>query len=74
MESTRAITDMIVKEAEKSAKHILQDAKKTSENTIKQQKQKGVQKANEVSKILLKKAESEAELNKLNTNVFIFHF
>ena len=67
MESTRAITDMILKEAEKSAERILQDAKKTSENTLKTQKQKGFQKASEVSKILLKKAESEAELNKLNT-------
>lgn len=67
MESTRAITDMILKEAEKSAKLILQDAKKMSENILKTQKQKGFQKASEVSKILLKKAESEAELNKLNT-------
>ncbi len=67
MESTRAITDMILKEAEKSAKLILQDAKKMSENILKTQKQKGFQKASEVNKILLKKAESEAELNRLNT-------
>ena len=67
MESTRAITEMIVEEAKKSAKHILQEAEKSAEDALKKQKQRGVQRANEAAKILLKKAESEAELNKLNS-------
>ena len=67
MESTRAITEMIVQEAKKSAEHILQEAEKSAEDTIKKQKQRGVQRANEAAKTLLKKAESEATLNKLNS-------
>ena len=67
MESTYAITEMIVKEAKKSAEHIFQEAEKSAEDTIKKQKQRGVQRANEAAKILLKKAESEAELDKLNS-------
>ena len=67
MESTRVITEMIVEEAKKSAEHILQEAEKSAEDTLKKQKQRGVQRANEAAKILLKKAESEAELNKLNS-------
>jgi len=67
MESTRAITEMILEEARKSAEHILQEAEKSAEDIIKKQKQRGVQRANEVAKILLKKAESEAALNKLNS-------
>ena len=58
---------MIVKEAKKSAEHIFQEAEKSAEDTIKKQKQRGVQRAKEAAKILLKKAESEAELNKLNS-------
>ena len=67
MESTRAITEMILHEAKKSAEHILQEAKKSAEDTLEKQKQRGVQRANEAAKLLLKKAESEAELNKLNS-------
>jgi vacuolar-type H+-ATPase subunit E/Vma4 len=58
---------MIVEEAKKSAEHILQEAEKSAADTLKKQKQRGVQRANEAAKILLKKAESEAELNKLNS-------
>ncbi len=67
MESTRVITEMIVEEARKSAEHILQEAKKSAEDTIKKQQQRGVERANEAAKTLLKKAESEAETNKLNS-------
>lgn len=67
METTRVITEMILEEAKKSAEHILQEAEKSAKDTLKKQKQRGVQRANEAAKILLKKAESEAELNKLNS-------
>jgi len=67
MESTRVITEMILEEAKKSAEGILQEAEKSAEDLLKKQKQRGAQKANEAAKILLKKAESEAELNKLNS-------
>lgn len=67
MESTRAITEMIVGEAKKSAEHILQEAEKSAEDALKKQKTRGIHRANEAAKILLKKAESEAELDKLNS-------
>jgi V/A-type H+-transporting ATPase subunit E len=67
MESTRAITEMIVEEAKKSAEHILQDAEKTAKDTIKEQKQRGVKRGNEAAKTLLRKAKSEAEFHKLNS-------
>lgn len=58
---------MILDEAKRSAEGILQEAEKSAEDLLEKQKQRGVQKANEAAKILLKKAESEAELNKLNS-------
>ena len=67
MESTRVITEMIVEEAKKSAEHVLQEAEKSAADMLKRQKQRGVQRAKEAAEILLKKAESEAELNKLNS-------
>ena len=67
MESTRVITEMILEEAKKSAEGILKEAEKSAEDTLKKQKHRGVQRANEAAKILLKRAESEAELNKLNS-------
>ncbi len=67
MESTRVITEMILEEAKKSAEHMLQEAEKSAADTLKKQKQRGVQRGNEAAKILLKKAESEAEVNKLNS-------
>jgi len=67
MESTRAITDVILQEAKKTAEHIIQEAQKSAEETLEKQRQLGVQRANESARLLLKKAESEAELNKLNS-------
>jgi V/A-type H+-transporting ATPase subunit E len=66
MESTREITEMIVEEAKKSAEHILQEAEKSVEDMLKKQEQRGIQRAKEAAKIFLKKAESEAELDKLD--------
>jgi V/A-type H+-transporting ATPase subunit E len=67
MESTRVITEMILEEAKKTAEHIIQEAQKSVEETLEKQRQLGVQKANELAQALLKKAESEAELDKLNS-------
>jgi len=67
MESTRAITEVILQEAKKSAEHIIQEAQKSAEDTLEKQRQLGVQRANESARLLFKKAESEAELNKLNS-------
>lgn len=58
---------MIVEEAKKSAEYILQKAEKSAEDTIRKQKQRGAQRANETAKSLLRKAESEAELYMLNS-------
>ena len=67
MESTQAITEMIAEEAKKTAGHILQEAEKSAEDTIRKQNQRGIQSAKEAAKLILKKAESEAELDKLNS-------
>ncbi|MEX2738636.1 MAG: V-type ATP synthase subunit E, partial [Candidatus Wukongarchaeota archaeon] len=67
MESTRAITEVILEEAKKSAEHIIQEAQKSAKDTLKKQRQLGVQRANESARLLLKKAESEVELNKLSS-------
>ena len=67
MESTRVITEMILEEAKKTAEHIIQEAQKSAEETLEKQRQLGVQKASELAQPLLKKAESEAELNKLRS-------
>jgi vacuolar-type H+-ATPase subunit E/Vma4 len=67
MESTRAITEVILQEAQKSAEHIIQEAQKSAEEMLEKQRQLGVQRANESARLLLKKAESEAELSKLNS-------
>lgn len=67
MESTRVITEMIVEEAKKSATHIIHEAEKSVEDTLKKQKQRGIQRANEAAKLLLKRATGEAEFNRLNT-------
>lgn len=65
MESIQAITEMILQEAKKSAEHIIQEAQKSAEDMLEKQRQLGAQKANETARLLLKKSESEAELNKL---------
>ena len=67
MESTRAITEVILQEAQKSADRIIQEAQKLAEEMLEKQRQLGVQRANESARLLLKKVESEAELNKLNS-------
>ena len=67
MESTRAITEVILEEAHKSAAHIIQEAKKLANETLEKQRQLGIQKAEEAAQLLFKKAESEAEFNKLNS-------
>ena len=66
MESTRAITEMILLEAQKSAEHIIQEAQKSAEDTLEKQRQRGVNKANEVAQSIFKKAENEAEVIKLS--------
>ena len=67
MESTRVITEMILEEAKKTAEHIIQEAQKSAEEILEKQRQLGVHRANESARLLLKKAESEVELNKLNS-------
>lgn len=67
MESARAITDMILQEAQQSAKHIIQEAQQLAKKALEKQRQLGVQTAKESARLLLKKAESEAELNRLNS-------
>ena len=67
MESTRAITEVILQEAKKSAEHIIQEAQKSAEEILEKQRQLGVQKANESARLIVKKAESEVELNKLRS-------
>src|SRR3972149_6776137 len=66
MESTRAITEMILLEAQESAEHIIQEAQKSVEDTLEKQRQRGVNKANEVAQSIFKKAENEAEVIKLS--------
>jgi len=67
MESTRAITEMILQEAKKSAEHIIQEAKKSAKDTLEKQRRLGVQKANEPAQSLLKKTQREAEVDKLRS-------
>jgi len=67
MESTQAITEVILQEAKKSAECIIREAQKSAEETLEKQRQLGVQRATESAHLLLKKAESEAELNKLRS-------
>ena len=69
MESTRAITEMILQEARKSAEHIIQEAQQSVEDTLEKQKQRGINRANEVAQSIFKKAENEAELIKLRITV-----
>jgi len=66
MESTRAITEVILKEAKKSAERIIQDAKQSVEDTMEKQRQHGINRANETAQFILKKAENEAEVIKLS--------
>lgn len=67
MESTRAITEMILQEAQKSAEVIIQEAKKTAEDSLTKQRKLGVQRATEEAQSLSKKAQRESEINKLRS-------
>src|SRR4030065_2774368 len=67
MESTRAITEMVLQEAKESAEDIIQEAKKSAEDTLEKQKQVGAQRGNELAQSLLRKAQREAEVDKLSS-------
>ena len=66
MESLRVITETILQEAKESAESIIQEAQKSVEAMLEKQRQLGIQRANELTPSILKKAESEAEVNKLS--------
>src|SRR4030065_2122758 len=67
MESTRAITEMVLQEAKESAEDIIQEEKKSAEDTLEKQKQVGAQRGNELAQSLLRKAQREAEVDKLSS-------
>src|SRR3990170_3256523 len=67
MESARVITEVILQEAKESAEHIIQEAQKSAEDALEKQRQLGIQRANELTSSILKKAESEAEVDKLRS-------
>src|SRR3990170_6179260 len=67
MESTRAITEMVLQEAKESAEDIIQEAKESAEDTLEKQRQLGVQRGNELAQSLFKKAQREAEVDKLSS-------
>ena len=67
MESTRAITEMVLQEAKESAEDIIQEAKESAEYTLEKQRQLGAQRGNELAQSLLKKAQREAEVDKLSS-------
>lgn len=66
MESTQAITEVILQEAKNSAKHIIQEAKQSVEDIVEKQRQRGVSRASEATKLILKKAENETDIIKLS--------
>src|SRR4030065_514414 len=65
MESTRAITEMVLQDAKESAEDIIQEAKESAEDALEKQRQLGVQRGNELAQSLLKKAQREAEVEVL---------
>src|SRR3989337_1909066 len=67
MESARAITEMVLQEAKESAEDIIQEAKESAEDTLEKQRQLGAQRGNELAQSLLKKAQREAEVDKLSS-------
>jgi len=58
---------MILQEAKESAEDIIQEAKESAEDTLEKQRQLGVQRGNELAQSLLKKAQREAEVDKLSS-------
>src|SRR3990170_160371 len=67
MESLRVITETILQEAKEKAESIIQETQKSVEAMLEKQRQLGIQRANELTPSILKKAESEAEVNKLSS-------
>src|SRR3989304_8406618 len=67
MESTRAITEMVLQEAKEAAEDIIQEAKESAEDTLEKQRQLGVQRGNELAQSLFKKAQREAEVDKFSS-------
>src|SRR4030066_269208 len=67
MESARAITEMVLQDAKESAEDIIQEAKESAEDTLEKQRQLGAQRGNELAQSLLKKAQREAEVDKLSS-------
>ena len=66
MESTQAITEVILQEAKNAAKQIIQEAKQSVEDIVEKQRQRGVNRASEATKLILKKAKNETEVIKLS--------
>ena len=66
MESTQAITKVLLQEAKDTAKHIIQEAKQAVEDIVEKQKQRGASRASEATRIILRKAENDVELIKLS--------
>jgi V/A-type H+-transporting ATPase subunit E len=66
MESLRVITETILQEARKSAKNIIQEAQESAEAMLEEQRKQGIQKANTLTPSILKKAEREAEIDRLS--------
>lgn len=67
MQSSRAITEMILQEAQKKAEHIIQEARKTSEDLVEKQRQLGAKTANETAQLIIKRAQRDAEVNRLRS-------
>jgi vacuolar-type H+-ATPase subunit E/Vma4 len=57
---------MILKEAKETAKQVIQEAQKSAEETLEKQKQLGIRRAKQSAQTLLRKAETEAKLDKIN--------
>lgn len=66
MESTQAITRGLLQEAKNTAKHIIKEAKDAVKDIVEKQKQRGASRASEATRIILRKAESEAGMIKLS--------
>lgn len=62
----QGITGTILREAKETAKLIVSDAQKKAEKMIKKQKELGIKEANAERLLILKKAESEADFNRIH--------
>lgn len=61
----QAITETILQEAKESAESIVKEAQESAEAILEKQKQLGIKRANELTLSILKKAENEAEVDRL---------